>query len=242
MSVTSSSMALPTLWLVPKKVITSSAIAPSGKKSGCRTTSSDTAVQTGPDTVRYPDVVVDCGPPDPSAKTASRPTFIVEVTSPGTSFVDYGDKLREYQRLESVDTVMQIESEFVLVKVHRRQSDGTWTDETVEDFGVAIPIPSIGASITLDEVYDTLDLRPRPRLVVVTKAVTSSSENPIADDPLLAYSQGQLSRSEAIRILGMRDYAELLVALGDADLPMPLAPPHEIENQATTFTKLWRQS
>ena len=144
------------------------AIAPAGKKSGCRTTSSDTAVQTGPDTVRYPDVVVDSGPPDPSAKMASRPTVIVEVTSPGTSFVDYGDKLREYQRLESVDTVMQIESEFVLVKVHRRQSDGTWTDETIEDFGVAIPIPSIGASITLDDVYDTLDLRPRPRLVVVT--------------------------------------------------------------------------
>lgn len=143
------------------------AIAPSGKRSGCRTTSSDTAVQTGPDTVRYPDVVVDCGPPDPAAKMASKPTVIVEVTSPGTSFVDYGDKLREYQRLESVETVMQIESEFVLVKVHRRQSDGTWTDEAFEDFGLAIPIPSLGASITLDEIYDTLDLRPRPRLVVV---------------------------------------------------------------------------
>ena len=66
------------------------------------------------------------------------------------------------------------------------------------------------------------------------EAVTSSGENPVADDPLLAYSQGQLSRSEAIRMLGRRDYAELLVALGDADLPMPSAPPHEIENQATT--------
>jgi plasmid stability protein len=74
------------------------------------------------------------------------------------------------------------------------------------------------------------------------EAVTSSGENPIADDPLLAYSQGQLARNEAIRMLGLRDYAELLVALGDADLPMPSSPPHEIENQATTFTKLWRQS
>jgi len=43
-------------------------------------------------------------------------------------------------------------------------------------------------------------------------------------------------------MLGLRDYAELLVALGDADLPMPTAPPHEIENQATIFAKLWRQS
>jgi len=35
--------------------------------------------------------------------------------------------------------------------------------------------------------------------------------------------------------------AELLVALGDADLPLPLAPPHEIENQAAIFAKLWKQ-
>jgi Uma2 family endonuclease len=32
------------------------ALVPAGKRKGYRTTSSDTAVQTGPDTVRYPDV------------------------------------------------------------------------------------------------------------------------------------------------------------------------------------------
>ncbi|ABD86295.1 hypothetical protein [Rhodopseudomonas palustris] len=74
------------------------------------------------------------------------------------------------------------------------------------------------------------------------EAITSSGGNPIADDPLLAYSQGQLSRNEAIRLLGLRDYAALLVALGDADLPMPSQPPQDIENQATSFTKLWSQS
>jgi plasmid stability protein len=74
------------------------------------------------------------------------------------------------------------------------------------------------------------------------EAITSDGSNPIADDPLLAFSQGQLARNEAIRLLGLRDYAELLVALGDADLPMPLPPPHEVENQAVTFAKLWRQT
>jgi hypothetical protein len=38
----------------------------------------------------------------------------------------------------------------------------------------------------------------------------------------------------------LRDYAALLVALGDADLPMP--PPHEVENQAAIFARLWRQA
>lgn len=72
--------------------------------------------------------------------------------------------------------------------------------------------------------------------------VTSEGSDPIVLDPLSAYSRGQLARDEAIRLLELRDYTELLVALGDADLPMPLPPPHEIENQAAVFAKLWRQS
>ena len=74
------------------------------------------------------------------------------------------------------------------------------------------------------------------------ETVTSDGAAPITDDPLLTYSQGRLARNEAIRLLGLRDYAELLVALGEADLPMPMPPPHEVDNQAVTFTKLWRQS
>lgn len=73
------------------------------------------------------------------------------------------------------------------------------------------------------------------------EAITATGAPSPYHDPLLAYSQGKLSRADAIRELGLRDYAELLVALGDADLPMPLPPPHEVENQAATFARLWRQ-
>lgn len=74
------------------------------------------------------------------------------------------------------------------------------------------------------------------------EAITSEGVEPITDDPLLAYSQGRLARGDAIRLLRLRDLSELLVALGDADLPMPMPPPHDIENQAVTFAKLWKQS
>jgi len=67
------------------------------------------------------------------------------------------------------------------------------------------------------------------------EAITATDKNGIADDPLLAYSQGRLARSEAIRLLGLRDYAELLVALGDADLPMPLPAHQEIEKSGGNF-------
>jgi plasmid stability protein len=74
------------------------------------------------------------------------------------------------------------------------------------------------------------------------EAVTSDGAPSATDDPLLAYSKGLLTRADAIRLLGLRDYAGLLVALGDADLPMPTPPQHEVENQAVTFAKLWRAS
>lgn len=139
------------------------AFLPAGKRKGCRATSVNTGVQTGLATVRYPDVVVDCGPPDAAAMTASEPTIIVEISSPGTAVFDYGAKLREYQDVESVDTVMQIESEIAMTKVHRRQNDGTWTEETIDQFDVPIPLPSLAASITLNEIYDTIEVKPRKR-------------------------------------------------------------------------------
>lgn len=153
------------------------AFVPAGKRKGCRTTSSNTAVRTGPDTVRYPDVVVDCGPPDATALTASRPTIVVEVSSSGAAVFEYGTKLHEYQGVESVGTVLQIESEIALVKVHRRQEDGTWSEETIEEFDMDIPFPSLAVSMTLNEIYDTLDVRPRPRLQVVKNEHSSAPDN-----------------------------------------------------------------
>jgi plasmid stability protein len=73
------------------------------------------------------------------------------------------------------------------------------------------------------------------------EAITAKGER-VADDALLAYSQGKLGRDDAIDLLGLRDYAALLVALGDADLPMPLPPAHEVENQVATFLRIWKQA
>lgn len=143
------------------------ALVPAGKQNGCRTTSSDTAVQTGPDTIRYPDIVVDCGPPNAAALTASRPTIVVEISSPGTVVFDHAAKLLEYQSVPSIDTILQIESEIALVKIHRRQPDGGWAEETIEALDAAVQLPSLTISITLKEIYDTLDVRPRTRLQVV---------------------------------------------------------------------------
>lgn len=142
-----------------------SSLAPQSKSGGCRTTSSDTAVQTLASTIRYPDIVVDCGPPDPDAMVAENPTLVVEVSSPGTSSVDTTDKLDEYREHPAIRLIMFVEPSHILVKLYRRDGEGVWGSEKYDDLESVIYMPEIGASIALSEIYDTLTPRNRPRLI-----------------------------------------------------------------------------
>lgn len=58
--------------------------------------------------------------------------------------------------------------------------------------------------------------------------------------PLVLYSRGQISRQVAIDRMHYRDYATLLVALGEADLPMPMPSDEQIEKEVETFRMLMR--
>ncbi len=62
------------------------------------------------------------------------------------------------------------------------------------------------------------------------------------DDPLLRFSRGLLTKEQAVAEAGLRDYAELLVTMGNADLPIPSLPRKDIDRQVKEFTGLWRQS
>ena len=58
--------------------------------------------------------------------------------------------------------------------------------------------------------------------------------------PLLMYSRRQITRQVAIDQLEIRDYAELLIALGDADIQMPMPSDEQIEQEVATFRMLMR--
>ena len=94
-------------------------LGPQVKALGCRTTSSDTAVRTHKG-IRYPDVVIDCAPPAPSAFEAGSPHLVVEVSSPSTLSTDLTDKLDEYLAHEGLRLVMLVEPDVVSVKLYRR--------------------------------------------------------------------------------------------------------------------------
>ena len=47
------------------------------------------------------------------------------------------------------------------------------------------------------------------------------AEPPRSDDPLVAFSEGRMTKEAAVKALGLRDYTQILLALGERGLPMP---------------------
>lgn len=151
------------------------ALTSDAKRRGCRTTAGDTAVRTGPGSIRYPDVVVDCGPPDADAREASQPTIVVEVSSPRTLTTDLTDKLEEYQARGDIRVIMLVEPDVVSAKVYRRDANGQWRIERYDDLARMIELPEINGRLPLSEVYDTLTPARRPDLRVIDPSGTAAT-------------------------------------------------------------------
>ena len=130
---------------------------------GCRPSSSDMAVRTDGDQVRYPDVVVDCGAYDADALAASEPRLVVEVASPSTRDFDLAEKLDEYRRTPRLDYVLLIEPSVIDATLHARTKDG-WAVTKHLFMDAVIDLPGLGLSVPLTEIYDGLSPEPRTPL------------------------------------------------------------------------------
>jgi putative toxin-antitoxin system antitoxin component (TIGR02293 family) len=99
-------------------------------------------------------------------------------------------------------------------------------------------------------VYRTLTLRLNRRRYKPLKMLATTQERPIQailteildayllSDALESFSRGGMTTREVVDATGLRDYAQVLIALGDAGLPMPTLPEAEIERQASVFAEL----
>jgi Uma2 family endonuclease len=59
-------------------------------------------LDTGPDTLRYPDIVAYPAGSSDRSYTASTPVLLAEVLSPSNADIDFGDKAAEYLELPSL--------------------------------------------------------------------------------------------------------------------------------------------
>jgi Uma2 family endonuclease len=114
-------------------------------------------VQVGDDRIYYPDVLLLCTRLPGDTLVVREPTVIVEVTSPSTSRADRGDKLDGYRRLTSLGTYLIVDQRRRRVDRHWRDRDGSWQWEQYLVDG-SVPIPRLDAPLTLDEIYDGVDL------------------------------------------------------------------------------------
>ena len=116
-------------------------------------TGSPFAVHVG-DSVRLPDVMVEPAQDDGQALQAKAPILIVEVLSPSTLHVDFGDKRQEYLGLPTLDSYVIVAPDEPRVWIWQR-ADGAFPSEPemIEGLDRQIVLPALGVQFALSEIY-----------------------------------------------------------------------------------------
>jgi Uma2 family endonuclease len=106
--------------------------------------------------VAVPDVVVECRPPDLGTPTIAEPVLIVEVMSPSSERDDTLRKWHGYCLIPSLKHYLVVSQEERFATLHTRTGPSSWA-ETVHQDGT-IELAAIGVSLTMDEIYEGVDL------------------------------------------------------------------------------------
>lgn len=124
--------------------------------SGCRPYGSDMAVLVDEYSVRYPDVSVICGDPaspaDDKKKAFDAPVVIVEILSPSTSAYDQDVKLKEYQSIASVDTIIFADPDIERCRIVQRIGPHGWRDERFDD-PINVVLPALKITLPHAEIF-----------------------------------------------------------------------------------------
>ena len=129
-------------------------LSPRLRGTGCRPFGSALAVQTGPQSIRYPNVSIFCRPfadDGERNKLIGEPRAVFEILSPSTAKLDERTKLPEYAALSNVQDIVLVDPETRRVRHVRRTGPQGWSDEWV-DTG-AIHLASVNLELTLDDIF-----------------------------------------------------------------------------------------
>ena len=110
--------------------------------------------------VRYPDVMVVCGPIRPQATEITDPTVVFEVLSPGTFRTDRIEKNREYAATASIQRYVLLEQDMIAAEIYVREA-GRWVRATLTGDDV-LAMPEIGVEFPLSEAYAGLEIDSPP--------------------------------------------------------------------------------
>lgn len=130
----------------------------------CRPCNSDTKVRirlSSHTRFYYPDASVVCQPNPPTDSFQDAPVVIVEVLSRRTRRIDEGEKRDAYLSVPSLSAYLLVEHELPAVVVHRRTDRG-FVQEEYDDLDATVPLPEIGTTLPLNEIYESVGFTPEP--------------------------------------------------------------------------------
>jgi Uma2 family endonuclease len=111
-------------------------------------------LDAGPETLRYPDIVVDRAGGAGSHYTATAPVFLVEVPSPSTAAIDLGDKAAEYLQIPSLLAYVVLSQDEPKAWLWSRQGAQFGPGpEVVAGTDAAIRIVALQLELPLSEIY-----------------------------------------------------------------------------------------
>ena len=128
---------------------------------GCRIYASDMRVGISAGvSYFYPDIAVTCDKPrfeDDVFDTLINPQVIIEVLSDSTAGYDRGEKFIRYRQLESLQEYILISQDQVQVDHYLRQGK-QWVLSEFSALEDVLPLVSIGAELSLRQIYRFVDL------------------------------------------------------------------------------------
>ena len=119
----------------------------------------EVAVATPRGNVRYPDVMVDCGPSAPADHVATGPTVVIEVVSPGSLTTDYLQKPRDYASVPTISTYVILNQDVMRAEVLRRVGGELILEGEAMGREGLVDLPEIGARLSLADIYEGLELK-----------------------------------------------------------------------------------
>ena len=118
-------------------------------------------LDTGPKSLRYPDVVVDRADAAGGDYTATEPVMLAEVLSPTTEAVDLGDKAAEYLKLPSLTAYLILAQDRCKAWLWVRGNDGFAAGpEVIAGLDKIVRVGALDLNLPLAALYAGVEVGP----------------------------------------------------------------------------------
>jgi Uma2 family endonuclease len=113
----------------------------------------------------YADVPVVCGELQYAGgedDTIVNPAVLIEVLSDSTEAYDRGKKFEHYRLIPTLREYLLVSQKEPRIEQFVRQEDGHWLLHEAAGMAAALPLPSLGVTIALAEVFAGVEFTPAP--------------------------------------------------------------------------------